>query len=246
MRRTREPHHDGDGYFVPMADMMAGIVFLFLVMLMTLSIYNIEGKDNEQTDHTLDGEVERQKQIMMIMAERKVFLENLARDLRGNGLQVEVLPAAGRLRLPMAQFYGTGEIVAGSQGRGRLAIVADALQRHLSCHGADLCLSSAPGRMQQLLLQAVSPAIEAQAASVSAGAFAAARTLDAYSTLISRQPALYELRNDAGQPLIAASGQVAKVSALEGAWATDAALILVVTMMLPPPAADAVPVALKP
>lgn len=88
MRRAhREPTHQedqGQGYLVSVSDLMAGVIFLFLITLMIFAL------SLGQTKESLESA--RATQIFI--------LETLEEKLKSEGIQVEIDREAGILRLP--------------------------------------------------------------------------------------------------------------------------------------------------
>jgi hypothetical protein len=228
-----QPRGEFDGYVAPMADMMAGVVFLFLIMLMTLALFNIEGKQDQQIE---SQEVKRQKQISHILIDRKLIIEQLARDLAARGLEVTTNPDQGELYLPSRQFFPAGAAMAGDAGRRHLAVIAETLSRHIGCHvaGNPGCPRPASSRVQQVLLHLTAHPADLGTTSLALPTLASARALDSFAAVIGRRPDLFDWRNDLGERLITANGQaLVPVRAANSGGDREGQLMLKILMLLP-------------
>src|SRR6516162_9471082 len=107
---TLEEHVDGSGsgqgenYFVSMTDMMVGLLFVFIIMLMTFALSYRQREDISQDDinklrtavEVVDHKIDDLKKLYQTRAQ---FLADIERRLIEVGVQVKVDPATGVLRL---------------------------------------------------------------------------------------------------------------------------------------------------
>lgn len=136
IRRSRT-QEDEESYFVSMADMMVGLLFIFLILLLYFAL------QFRQTTATLTGAGETRRQILMTLKER------LEPRLRPYHLIVHVDPETGVLSLRGGVLFGTAEFRLSEQGRQAIAIVADELAAVLPCYtdvepGGPRCEGRAP------------------------------------------------------------------------------------------------------
>jgi flagellar motor protein MotB len=97
-------HAEGDNYFVSMTDMMVGLLFVFIIMLMTFALSYRQREDISQDDidrlrkavEVVDQKIEDLKKVYQTRAQ---FLEDMKTRLIAVGVQVKVDPATGVLRL---------------------------------------------------------------------------------------------------------------------------------------------------
>ncbi|TWB68789.1 hypothetical protein [Nitrospirillum amazonense] len=209
MRRgTRAHGDDQESYFASMSDLMAGIVFIFLIMLMALSMYNIDETPKQQDQQS---EQDYQETIAKIMAERARMVEALRRDLEARHIAVEADAAKGILTLPSAQFFAPGAAALKPEGREKMAEAATLLARYLTCDGntpgmaAGACPTTAPVEHVDAAITKV-----ASAATVSGApapeTVARIQALETSAALTSTQPLLYELLGRAGRPVLTVRG----------------------------------------
>ncbi|MDZ5650717.1 hypothetical protein [Nitrospirillum sp. BR 11828] len=210
MRRgTRAHGDDQESYFASMSDLMAGIVFIFLIMLMALSMYNIDetsAPKDEQSEKTY------QETIAKLMDERARMIEALRKDLQAHQIDASADAASGTLTLPAAQFFGPDATALKPEGREKMATTAALLARYLTCKAdtpdmpdmpAGACPTIAPvERVDAAVIKATPPAngLAAQTA-------ARIQALETSAALTSAQPTLYELQGRAGLPVLTVHGQ---------------------------------------
>lgn len=115
--RTREE----ESYFVSMTDMMVGLLFVFLIMLM---YFALQYKDNAQELLTAD-------------ATRTTILEQLKQSLKREGVEVEIDTETGVLRLPDDVLFNRGEAKPKEEGVAALTKLAHALERTIPCYAFD-------------------------------------------------------------------------------------------------------------
>ena len=117
VRRSRGEEEE-ESYFVSMADMMVGLLFIFIILLLYFAL------QFRQTTDTLTGAGQT----------RTVLLRTLERDLKAEGLKVTVDTRTGVLRLPDNILFETGAYELSPQGRQAVAIVAGELATVLPCY----------------------------------------------------------------------------------------------------------------
>lgn len=117
VRRSRSEEEE-ESYFVSMADMMVGLVFIFLILLVYFAL------QFRQTTDTLTGAGQTRTEL----------LRTLERDLKTKGLKVTVDTRTGVLRLPDNILFETGAYELSPQGQQAVAIVAGELASVLPCY----------------------------------------------------------------------------------------------------------------
>lgn len=233
MRRPSRQAVEGEGYFAPMADMMAGLLFIFLVLLMVFALNNYaEPTPDPNQDNR--AEQDRQRLIAEILAARTGLLETIAKDLRERKIEVAVDAAAGQLRMPSPQFFAVGEARTSTDGGRRLADMGEVLLRRTACHvqNGPACADKSPARIENALLAVRVRAGDVGFAPVAPQTLAATRMFQAFGTLVSAQPRVYEVRNDKGAQVFTSHAE-AQPPFDGGKVAGE--VLLTVSMLLPPP-----------
>lgn len=107
-----------DSYYVSITDMLIGLLFLFIIMLMYFAV------QLRQTTETL------------ITADqtRRELLERVATYMRDHEVQAEVDYGAGVLRLPDEILFEKGRDTPKPAGVSALSVLADALEANLPCY----------------------------------------------------------------------------------------------------------------
>lgn len=114
-----------ESYFVSMTDMLVGMLFIFLILLMYFALQLSQQKEKyEITNDRLKSSAEVRTQI----------LEEVKRDLEINGVKVSVDLSTGVLRLPNEVLFNKGIADVSSKGEWALEVLADSLQEVLPCY----------------------------------------------------------------------------------------------------------------
>lgn len=121
MATVKSQTKEEESYFVSMTDMMVGLLFVFLIMLM---YFALQYKDNAQELLTAD-------------ATRTTILEQLKESLKREGVEVQIDTETGVLRLPDHVLFNRGEVKPKEEGVAALAKLAHALERTIPCYAFD-------------------------------------------------------------------------------------------------------------
>lgn len=194
-------HHEQDeSYFVSMTDLMVGMLFVFIILLMAFAL-NLKEQETKltQTDTA-----------------RAEMLKDIAESLKEKGIPVVVLPESGVLRLPEKVLFDTGR--ADLQSDGLLAIqkLSEALQETLPCYAGvetpKSCSTKAYGRLESVFIEGHT---DNQAIAGNADGnwqLSTKRAITVYRTLTAANPLIEQLQNDkdgnkgGGEKLVGVSG----------------------------------------
>lgn len=124
MATNVRPAQHQDTYFISLNDLLVGLLFIFIVLLMTYSL--IFQDSVEKLEDQLTERVDM----------RTGLLERIQSDLRAAGYEAEVIPGEGVLRLPEGVLFAPGQADLGGRARGALDIIASALSEELPCFGS--------------------------------------------------------------------------------------------------------------
>jgi len=116
---------EDENYFVSMTDMMAGLVFVFIILLMyyVLQLHLAETAYRNTTE-----------QIVSADATRAEILQNIQERLRQQGLKVEIDTLSGVLRLPDEVLFDSAKTEIKPEGITALQKLGDALEAVLPCY----------------------------------------------------------------------------------------------------------------
>ena len=220
-RGRRSPDEESESYFVSLSDLMAGVLFLFIIML---TYFGLELRKTADAVSQHKIPVAAKPAPPKVVAPptppptaedlRTALLERLKLLLEQAHSPAEVDIAAGVVRLPNGVLFVGGSDQVSPTGQAALAGVANALMQVLPCasKGApapDYCPSS-PGRLAAVTLEGHA-AVGADSLTRSAVEAAAA-----YRGLTTARPELSALRGDpsgGGPPLISVSAYAAGAAA---------------------------------
>ncbi len=110
-----------ESYFVSMTDMMVGLLFVFIIMLM---YFALQYKDSAQELLTAD-------------ATRATILEELQESLKREGVEVSIDTETGVLRLPDDVLFNEGKVDPTEEGDDALKKLAHALARIVPCYAVN-------------------------------------------------------------------------------------------------------------
>jgi len=191
MRTAVRPDPHQDTYFVSLNDLLVGLLFIFIVLLMTYSMI-------------FQDSVERlERQLTERVDMRTELLERIKAKLVGAGFDAEVVADEGVLRLPEGVLFAPGQAILGDRARGALTIIADALRSELPCFGAKRQLQYC-GRNSGAILEAVYIEGHTDDVAINNQQFrsnwelSSARAIATYNQLVKAQPTLKALPNATG------------------------------------------------
>ncbi|NBB16286.1 OmpA family protein [Caulobacter sp. SLTY] len=115
---AHESEVDEENYFVSMTDMMVGLVFIFIIMLMYFAV-----QFQDVTAKLTGADLERAK-----------ILRDLERTLKAKGVPVTIEEQNGVLRLPDAILFDSGRAELKPEGKVAVGHLADALRDVIPCY----------------------------------------------------------------------------------------------------------------
>lgn len=202
-RRGRHPSAEGD-YFASMTDLMLGLIFVFIIMLMgfVLNLHEAEKKLTTTVSELTDSDLTRRE-----------MLRDMARILQG-ALPVTIDEANGTLQLGGDILFPKGSADAYAEALPKLKLLADALDRVLPCYAAsgdgralDQCAKKRKGRLDAVYIEGHTDTTPIRTARFQSNwELSAARAAVTFSKLIEAAPGLGRLKNDKDERLIGVSG----------------------------------------
>lgn len=115
---AHESEVDEENYFVSMTDMMVGLVFIFIIMLMYFAL-----QFQDITDQMTGADRQRAE-----------ILRELQQTLKEKGVEVTIDTQNGVLRLPDAILFDSARAELKADGRVAVGHLADALAEVLPCY----------------------------------------------------------------------------------------------------------------
>ena len=117
IRRSRSTEEE-ESYFISMADMMVGLLFIFIILLLYFAL-QLQQKTKSLSDA---GET------------RAKILKELKHDLANHHLNVEIDTATGVLRLPAAILFAKGDYRLSGEGQQAVTTIAQSMADVLPCY----------------------------------------------------------------------------------------------------------------
>ncbi len=114
-----------ESYFVSMTDMMVGMIFIFVILLMTFALSFREAEDKRQ---------EKIDQLTKVQEARTAMLKDIENALKKEGIKVEIDLENGLLHLPEEVLFPSGSATLNPQGRNSLGHLARALNLVVPCY----------------------------------------------------------------------------------------------------------------
>jgi flagellar motor protein MotB len=136
-RLVRHPVDEEDSYFISMTDLMVGLLFIFIIMLMVFALqYREAERKNREAEQVIKKTTERLVDADRV---RDEILEHLQKYLSEHGLKAEIVKNQGVLRLGERILFDSGS--PDTTNDKAVDILAQALATVLPCYTA---ISSSP------------------------------------------------------------------------------------------------------
>ena len=198
--RSKRPPGEDENYFASMTDMMVGMVFLFLIIIMffAMKFNDVSVQETEVINTLLDAN-----------ATRTDLLQALKARMLDKGFIVEIDQDNGILHLPENIMFDKGGYYLNAQGRKAVVVLARALQDILACHTSahdirrpETCPQAAP-KIEAVFVEGHTDSDGDDNANWD---LSIRRSLNTYQFMIETNPELAKLPNHRGQPFFSVSG----------------------------------------
>jgi flagellar motor protein MotB len=194
----------GGDYFASMTDLMLGLVFIFIIMLMVFAL------DMRQAEHRM---TDTTKKLSEANLARRDLLRDMTRIL-ANKLPVTVDEENGTLQLGGDVLFPRGSADAYPEALGKLQLLGEALAAVLPCYAvspptpaAASCSTHHPGRLDAVYIEGHTDTTPIHTTRFQNNwDLSAARASATFSRLVEAFPALGALKNDRQDALIGVSG----------------------------------------
>jgi hypothetical protein len=244
---------DSHGYFVPMIDMLAGVIFILIIMLAAVSLVS---RDDFHKAGEMQGEIKRiQAELDQARQEEKTYIEprriaraalrlllqRLQGELAANGVPSQIFPDSGRLLVTQPGLFDDNGLALSGEGQRVASVLAAALDAELPCLALEppgaACAAYAHAHLDEATV------VVTGAGTAESNGQGAARALAVLSALAADRPALLlqqaidkhrllDYRAEAAVPAVAASAVPAARATPRPADGTTIGLAF--TMNVPP------------
>jgi chemotaxis protein MotB len=211
MAPEHTPHlgEEDESYFVSMTDLMVGMLFIFIIMLMAFAL---NYREAQQTRETINEKLTGARKA------RDQMLGDIKRILERRGVRVEIDPENGVLRLKADLLFEKGESTLTGEGHKVIGHVTDALWIVLPCYAnarrngpPNDCPTFKGGRLEAVFIEGHTDSDPfATGAAKNNWILSTERAISTYKKIIANQPNLEEMRNDSEQHLLGVSGYEAR------------------------------------
>ena len=195
---------EDESYFVSMTDLMVGMLFIFIIMLMAFAL-NLRAQEDALTKANKT---------------RSQMLEDIKQTMLERGIKVKIDTENGILRLPEELLFDQGEFELKGQGRVALKTLADVLASILPCYALtasapkESCPPSPGGRLEAVFIEGHTddrPVLRRMPNGIKSNwQLSTARAIATFEALIKYAPLLARIRNDSRQTLLGVSGYADK------------------------------------
>lgn len=206
-------HHSANAthdYFASMTDMMLGLVFIFIVILMVIV------GDLRRPQPTEVASVQPEPKVVSDLTKANLARRDLLRDLAkilDGALPVTLDEENGTLQLGGDILFPTGSADPYAAALPKLRLLADALNKVLPCYAvspdsaAPACDNGRGGRLDAVYIEGHTDTTPIHTARFQSNwDLSAARASATFAQLIAANPALAGLKNDQAEMLIGVSG----------------------------------------
>ncbi len=209
-------------YFVPMTDMMVGVLFIFILMLTAFALDFRRTTDAQETALKVAQEVAnkldplqsavREQMALLDKAQqdRRELLQDIRTQLAGEGLSVQIDETNGVLRLneDAVRFAPNhADLVdRNKENVGKIARVLErVLPKYVSCHNwqSSVCSTVGDTALETLFIEGHT---DTTGIDNSNWVLSTERAVNTYRELIAVSPALRLLRNNRNEEVISVSG----------------------------------------
>lgn len=213
-RRRRAGHQDTGAthdYFASMTDMMLGLVFIFIVILMVIV------GDLRRPQPTEIASVQPEPEVVSDLTEANLTRRDLLRDIAkilDSALPVSIDEENGTLQLGGDILFPTGSADPYATALPKLQLLAGALDKVLPCYAGRADGAAAPAcdnrhgsRLDAVYIEGHTDATPIHTARFQSNwDLSAARASATFAQLVAADPALAGLKNDQAEALIGVSG----------------------------------------
>ena len=209
----------GENFFIPMSDLLAGVVFILLILIMSLALVTrtdfVVSERAAAEMARIAAELEKARALQRAYLEPRetasealeAMLQRISAALTAAGLPNVIDKQAGSIAMASRLLFNEGDHALSDAGRARLGQLAEILMRYLGCLSTilrpqpDACAGIPSARLDRLVVAAhVGGNTKRTDGIQTPGALTGAQALAVYSRLAETAPLLLELRNARKQP----------------------------------------------
>ncbi len=202
VRRTRDQSTAGPAhnYFISMTDMMVGLIFLFIIMLMFFAL---------KLERTATEGAGLIASLTTTEETRAHILTELGEDMTRQGITVLLAAQNGVLSLPENILFDKGRAELSRRGDEAVAILAKSLYANLLCYTVPVAKAAAkdcPETLHSVEAVLIEGHTDSDGIDAANWNLSVKRSFNAYQSLMAANPLLASLTNRNGQVLFSIAG----------------------------------------
>lgn len=206
------------GYYVPLADLLTGLIFILMVLIAALSITQREDLQNAERVETERRRVESRLAELREIESRiiepreraaealQLLTSAISADLSARGVAHKAEPRAGRIQISLGEIFAApGDAKVSPHGQEVARAIADAFRRALPCLAAssigdpEVCRPLPAARLERAV---ISVRTDADAAMGDLAAISGAQALSVYAAILGFEPHLTTLYDSFARPIL--------------------------------------------
>lgn len=208
LTKHRQPIDEEQSYLTSVSDLMSGLMFIFMLMLVSFAIRYTQMSVLQQEVAVAQAEVIAA--LTESEVQRTALLVDLERRLLERGVEVRVDIEQGILRLPESILFPSGSAELNEEGRNALSILASVLAETIPCYAADAppyCPEDLRGEIETIFIEGHTDNVPINTPRYPDNwTLSTARAIRTYQVLTEESPSLDRYRNRYGRPLFTVSG----------------------------------------
>jgi chemotaxis protein MotB len=208
---------EGAGYLVSVSDIMAGLLFVFIITLVAFVMQFQYASDKTELEQQALQIVQQNLQVKiddMTNARelRKSLLSQIQGELEEQGVKVQIDLEQGILRLTEETIrFRTAKSSLDEQPKQNIKIISEVLAGLLPCYTGTprpelKCRKVTQGKLEAVFIEGHTDNVPIKGSAYSNWELSAQRAINTYKYMRQVQPGLAELENSRDEPLFSVAG----------------------------------------
>jgi flagellar motor protein MotB len=216
--RHHETHEEEESYFVSMTDIMIGLLFIFVIMLMFFAMRLQDAtselaKERQRLQRVADDSSAQLRKLKSIEKDRDQVLVGLQQSLKNRGVEVLINRDEGVLRLPESMLFKKNDAELTPASANTISSLVGALADVLPCFTRGTRVPRDPCQSDGSIIEAILIEGHTDADPLAPGHklvnnlfLSALRAGNTFSALVKLDAGLLEFLNARDQPVLGMSG----------------------------------------
>jgi len=191
---------ESENYFISMTDIMVGMTFMFIIMLMFFAV---------KLERIAEQGAEVIKSFTTTEEIRAKILNEIKDDMARKGFMVQIYPDKGVLRLPESILFDKGKSNLLPRGKESIGILGQSLYNNLLCYTSyapDRIARPCPEALHSVEAVLIEGHTDSDGSDLANWNLSIQRSFTAYQFMIESNPALTGLANKNNEAILSISG----------------------------------------